>query len=142
MGIQPGQTEKEEMHNLNTIELPETLEVIASRTSTPTTTDEHRQTTDIAVYKYYFSAMGWFRVFVLVFLLAVNGGIGGLRSMSTFPSTNSKCCMMLIFVQVLGLRCGPLAPTALQARDWATGLECMGHCPSSKVLQWPFRYSK
>lgn len=83
LGIQPEQTEQEEMHDLNTIELPETLEVITSRISTPLSTDEQRQTTDIAVYKYYFSAMGWFRVGVLVFLLAVNGGIGGLRSMST-----------------------------------------------------------
>ncbi|KAJ5616869.1 ABC transporter integral membrane type 1 [Penicillium hordei] len=80
LGIQPGQTEKEEMHDHNTIELPETLEVITSRVSTPASTDEHRQTTDIAVYKYYFSAMGWFRVLVLVFLLVVDGGIGGLRS--------------------------------------------------------------
>jgi hypothetical protein len=130
------------MHDHNTIELPETLEVITSRVSTPASTDEHRQTTDIAVYKYYFSAMGWFRVLVLVFLLVVDGGIGGLRSMSKLPSANRKCRTMLIFVQVLGLRCGPLAPTALQARDWVTGLECMVHSPSSKLLQWRLRYSK
>ncbi|KAJ6139125.1 hypothetical protein N7471_005611 [Penicillium samsonianum] len=80
LGIQPGRIEKEEMQNDNTIGIPETLEVIPSRTSTPASTDERRQTTDIAVYKYYFSAMGWFRVFVLIFLLVVNGGIGGLRS--------------------------------------------------------------
>lgn len=85
------------MQNDNTIGIPETLEVIPSRTSTPASTDERRQTTDIAVYKYYFSAMGWFRVFVLIFLLVVNGGIGGLRSMSKFPSTNNQCLMMLIF---------------------------------------------
>lgn len=98
MGIQLGQTEKEELHYLNTIEPPETPEVITSRISTPASTDEHRQMTDIAVYKYYFSAMGWFRVVVLVFLLVVNGGIGGLRSMSKPPATNIKCRMMLIFV--------------------------------------------
>ena len=69
------------MQNVNTTGLPETREVITSRLSTLASTDECRQMTDITVYKYYFSAMGWLRVFVLVGLLAVNGGIGGLRSM-------------------------------------------------------------
>lgn len=69
--------------------LPETSEVITSRLSTPASIDECRQTTDVAVYKYYLSAMGWFRVFVLSFLLVVNGGIGGLRSMPKFSTNNN-----------------------------------------------------
>ncbi|PYH92309.1 multidrug resistance-associated protein [Aspergillus ellipticus CBS 707.79] len=38
-----------------------------------------RQTTDLAVYKYYFSALGWLRISVLVFFLVVQAGIGGFR---------------------------------------------------------------
>ncbi|KAI1838945.1 hypothetical protein DTO027I6_3367 [Penicillium roqueforti] len=80
LGIQPEQIEKGKMQDDIPTGLPETSEVITSRLSTPASIDECRQTTDIAVYKYYLSAMGWFRVFVLSFLLVVNGGIGGLRS--------------------------------------------------------------
>ncbi|KAJ5952711.1 uncharacterized protein N7479_011124 [Penicillium vulpinum] len=80
LGIKSGQIEKEEMQNDNTTGLPEAHEVITSGISTPDSIDERRQTTDIAVYKYYFSAMGWLRVCVFSFLLLVNGGIGGLRN--------------------------------------------------------------
>ncbi|KAJ5925239.1 hypothetical protein N7454_007878, partial [Penicillium verhagenii] len=41
-------------------------------------TDTKRQTTDFAVYKYYFSSLGWFRISVLLFLFIVNAGMGGL----------------------------------------------------------------
>ncbi|KAJ5200516.1 ABC transporter integral membrane type 1 [Penicillium cf. griseofulvum] len=80
LGIQLGQIEKEEMQNDSTVGLPETHEIMASRISTSDSTDERRQTSDISVYKYYFSAMGWVRVSVLAFFLVVNGGIGGLRN--------------------------------------------------------------
>lgn len=90
------QIEKEDMQDDNTVGLPETHEVMESHISTPNSTDERRQTSDISVYKYYFSAMGWVRVSVLTFLLVVNGGIGGLRSMSKFPSINDQYRMMLI----------------------------------------------
>jgi ATP-binding cassette subfamily C (CFTR/MRP) protein 1 len=42
-------------------------------------TDIQRQTTDLAVYKYYFSALGWFRVFVLLLLLISDAGMSGFR---------------------------------------------------------------
>ncbi|KAJ5356748.1 ABC transporter integral membrane type 1 [Penicillium concentricum] len=80
LGIQPGQIEKEEMQNDDTIGLPETEEVMLSRIYTPASTDERRKTSDFTIYKYYFSAMGWIRVCVFTFLLVVNGGIGGLRN--------------------------------------------------------------
>lgn len=73
------------MQHDTAIELPETLEAITSRISIPTAADKGRKTADITVYKYYFSAMGWLRVFVLSFILAVSGGIGGLRGMSKLP---------------------------------------------------------
>ncbi|KAJ5924064.1 hypothetical protein N7466_008251 [Penicillium verhagenii] len=41
-------------------------------------TDTKRQTTDLAVYKYYFSSLGWFRISILLFLFIVNAGMGGL----------------------------------------------------------------
>ncbi|KAJ5178366.1 ABC transporter integral membrane type 1 [Penicillium coprophilum] len=80
LGIRPGEIEKEEVQNDNVIGLPEAEEVMESRPSTPVSTDERRKMSDLAAYKYYFSAMGWIRVCVLTFLLVVNGGIGGLRN--------------------------------------------------------------
>ncbi|RAO71528.1 uncharacterized protein BHQ10_007540 [Talaromyces amestolkiae] len=47
--------------------------------SAPSPLGSRRQTTDIAVYKYYFSALGWLRVTVLLFFLVVDSGINGLR---------------------------------------------------------------
>ncbi|PKY09063.1 putative ABC transporter [Aspergillus campestris IBT 28561] len=39
----------------------------------------HRQTTDLAVYKYYFSALGWFRIAALLLFLMTDAGINAFR---------------------------------------------------------------
>ncbi|KAF7713845.1 Uncharacterized protein PECH_000838 [Penicillium ucsense] len=41
--------------------------------------DSGLQTTDRAVYKYYFSALGWLRISVLLFFLVTNAGINAFR---------------------------------------------------------------
>jgi hypothetical protein len=41
--------------------------------------DGSRKTTDIAVYKYYFSALGWSRIAALLLFIVTEAGMGGFR---------------------------------------------------------------
>ncbi|KAJ5876727.1 hypothetical protein N7455_000192 [Penicillium solitum] len=43
-------------------------------------TKANRQTTDLAVYKYYFSALGWVRISALLLFLITEAGMSGFRS--------------------------------------------------------------
>lgn len=52
---------------------------IANSFSAPCSTDSNRKTTDLAVYKYYFSALGWLRVSALLLFLAADAGLSGSR---------------------------------------------------------------
>lgn len=47
--------------------------------SAPSPTDGGRQTTELATYKYYFSALGWSRIAVLLLFLATEAGMSGFR---------------------------------------------------------------
>lgn len=42
-------------------------------------TKANRQTTDLAVYKYYFSALGWVRISALLLFLITEAGMSGFR---------------------------------------------------------------
>ncbi|KAJ5440641.1 hypothetical protein N7491_003047 [Penicillium cf. griseofulvum] len=46
--------------------------------STPST-DAHRPTIDLAIYKYYFSTLGWFRISALLLFLVTKAGMSGFR---------------------------------------------------------------
>ncbi|KZF23306.1 multidrug resistance-associated protein [Xylona heveae TC161] len=41
--------------------------------------DHRRQSTDLSVYKYYFSSLGWLRVSMLLIFFIMEAGIGGFR---------------------------------------------------------------
>jgi hypothetical protein len=41
--------------------------------------DDQRQTMDFAVYKYYFSALGWLRISAFLLFLITEAGLGGFR---------------------------------------------------------------
>ncbi|KAE8147983.1 multidrug resistance-associated protein [Aspergillus avenaceus] len=74
----------------------ESLPASEGLVSTPASTD-HRQTTDLSVYKYYFTALGWQRVSVLLLFLIMQAGIGAFRyvwielwSSSSDSASNSR----------------------------------------------------
>ncbi|KAJ5447698.1 hypothetical protein N7445_002519 [Penicillium cf. griseofulvum] len=59
-------------------EVAEPSDHITVSVSTPST-DARRPTTDLAVYKYYFSALGWFRISALLLFLVTEAGMSGFR---------------------------------------------------------------
>jgi len=73
-GIQLRQTD--EVEKLD--ELPELLNHPAESISA-SSADGQRQTTNLAVYKYYFSALGWLRISALLLFLITEAGMGGFR---------------------------------------------------------------
>jgi hypothetical protein len=82
LGIKPNQIEKDGIQNDNTVGATEPQKAVKISNDAPASAEGHRQMTDLAVYKYYFSAMGWWRLAVLLLFLVANGGIGGFRCMS------------------------------------------------------------
>ncbi|CAG8893204.1 unnamed protein product [Penicillium egyptiacum] len=73
-GIRLTQTDEEKRID----ELAKPSNHTADSTSAPSP-DAHRQTTDLTVYKYYFSALGWFRIAALLFFLVTEAGISAFR---------------------------------------------------------------
>jgi hypothetical protein len=73
-GIQLTQTDEAERGD----ELPELPNKTAESIHAPST-DGQRQETDLAVYKYYFSALGWLRISALLLFLITEAGMSGLR---------------------------------------------------------------
>lgn len=61
-----------------TDELPELLNQPAESIRAPSI-DAKRPMTDLAVYKYYFSALGWLRISALLFFLITEAGMSGFR---------------------------------------------------------------
>ncbi|KAJ5554087.1 hypothetical protein N7513_004046 [Penicillium frequentans] len=59
-------------------ELPELLNQTAESIHAPSA-DVKRPMTDLAVYKYYFSALGWLRISALLFFLITEAGMSGFR---------------------------------------------------------------
>ncbi|KAJ5142866.1 uncharacterized protein N7515_001653 [Penicillium bovifimosum] len=76
-----------QMHDAKLTETDEPVrsDVIADPSSqtgeliTAPVTDDHKQTTDSAVYKYYFSSMGWFRIAALLTFLVTEAGVSAFR---------------------------------------------------------------
>lgn len=116
--------EKENDNSNPPLEYPE---VTAGPLSNPSPTDGNRQIADLAVYKYYFSALGWLRLSILLFCLVVYSGMTGIRCMLT-PSWIFYGGIRLTFIQMYGSTFGrPVMITAL-IHAWDTGLEYMEHC--------------
>lgn len=80
-GIHAEQIEDSEKADDNSNPPLEDPEATAGPLSMPSPTDGNRQIADLAVYKYYFSALGWLRLSILLFLLVVDSGINGIRCM-------------------------------------------------------------
>ncbi|CAG8303457.1 unnamed protein product [Penicillium salamii] len=75
-GVQSLQPDHDEMENIDDLAVPS--DDLADPTS-PLITDGKRQTTDLAVYKYYFSVLGWARIAALILFLVSESGISGFR---------------------------------------------------------------
>ncbi|KAH8702423.1 multidrug resistance-associated protein [Talaromyces proteolyticus] len=79
LGIQAKQIDEAEGMDDNDNGRSESPKITTGPLSTPSPPDGRRQTSDLSVYKYYFSALGWLRVSVLLLFLVVDAGINGLR---------------------------------------------------------------
>ncbi|KAF3389371.1 Multidrug resistance-associated protein 1 [Penicillium rolfsii] len=66
----------------NEVKPSDELETPVNHTTDPcnsASTDSDRQTTDLAIYKYYFSALGWVRISALLLFLITDAGMSGFR---------------------------------------------------------------
>ncbi|KAJ5285483.1 ABC transporter [Penicillium chrysogenum] len=69
-------TRTDETERIDELESPSNYTADSMSAPSP---DVHRQTTDLAVYKYYFSALGWFRIVALLLFLITEAGISAFR---------------------------------------------------------------
>lgn len=69
-------TRTDETERIDELESPSNYTADSISAPSP---DVHRQTTDLAVYKYYFSALGWFRIVALLLFLITEAGISAFR---------------------------------------------------------------
>lgn len=88
LGIKAKQIDEHETQSHDNGGISELPEAVTSTSNAPASMENRKQMTDLDVYKYYFSAMGWWRVAVLLFFLVVNGGVGGFRCTRTSSILN------------------------------------------------------